>query len=429
MKVFIRSFGCSTNLADGQVLAGCLAEAGHVLVGSVVSADVVVCNTCAVKGPTESRMISVLKKIPADKKLVVAGCLPLVNFERMNRQVRFDGIAGPAAGEGIVEVVRRVADGERVVALDDACEAMPRLSLPRVRPNSAISIIQISYGCLGSCAYCCVALARGRLRSYSVEEVVERARKDIDEGAREIWLTSQDAACYGKDRNTDLAELLDSLCKIEGKFKIRVGMMTPNATLSILDELVQAFRDEHVFRFLHVPVQSGDDGVLKRMRRFYMVSDFKKLVNAFRSSFPELTLSTDVICGFPGETEQAFGNTLRLIEEVKPDMVNVSKFFARPRTTAAEMQEGIVHAGEIRRRSLVVSGLAKETTLERNRLWIGWTGEILIDEAGKVRGSWVGRNFAYKPVLVRSSRRLLGGVVNVRVVEAFQAHLPGEIIE
>jgi MiaB-like tRNA modifying enzyme len=429
MQVFVKSFGCSTNLTDGQVLAGCLAEAGHVLVGSVLSADVVVCNTCAVKGPTESRMISVLKKVPADKKLVVAGCLPLINFERLNREVRFDGVAGPATGEGIVDVVRRVADGERVVALHDACEAMPRLSLPRVRPNSVISIIPISYGCLGSCAYCCVTLARGRLRSYSGEEIVQRARKDIDEGAREIWLTSQDAACYGKDRNTDLAELLDSLCKIEGKFRIRVGMMTPNAALSILDGLVQAFRDEHVFRFLHVPVQSGDDGVLKRMRRFYTVSDFKKVVNAFRGDFPELTLSTDVICGFPGETEEAFGNTLRLIEEVKPDMVNVSKFFARPRTTAAEMQEGIVPAEEIRRRSGVVSKLTKKITLERNRLWVGWTGEILIDEAGKVRGSWVGRNFAYKPVAVKGSRGLLGRTVNVKVVEAFQAHLPGEIVE
>jgi MiaB-like tRNA modifying enzyme len=374
-------------------------------------------------------MISVLKKVPADKKLIVAGCLPLINFERLNREVRFDGVAGPAAGEGIVDVVRRVADGERVVALRGASEAMPKLSLPRVRPNPVVSIIPISYGCLGSCAYCCVTQARGRLRSYRVEEIVKKARKDIDEGACEIWLTSQDTACYGKDRNADLAKLIEDLCKVEGKFKIRLGMMTPNAALDILDELVQAFRDERVFKFLHVPVQSGDDGVLKRMRRSYTANDFRKVVNAFRGNFPELTLSTDVICGFLGETEGAFGNTVKLIDELQPDMVNVSKFFARPRTAAAEMHEGIVPAEKIRRRSGVVSRLAKRITLKRNKLWVGWTGEILIDEAGKVRGSWVGRNFAYKPVAVKGSRGLLGRTVNVKVVEAFQAHLPGEIVE
>jgi tRNA A37 methylthiotransferase MiaB len=164
------------------------------------------------------------------------------------------------------------------------------------------------------------------------------------------------------------------------------------------------------------------------MRRGYDVNDFKKVVNAFRDSFPELTLSTDVICGSPGENEEAFGNTVRLIEEVRPDMTNVSKFFARPRTVAADMLEDFVPAEEIRRRSEAVSELAKGITLERNRLWVGWTGEILVDEVGKVRGSWVGRNFTYKPVLVKSSRRFLGKTVNVRVVDAFQAHLPGEIV-
>ncbi|MGB9779169.1 MAG: radical SAM protein, partial [Candidatus Bathyarchaeales archaeon] len=241
MKVFVKSFGCSTNLADGEVLAGCLAEAGYQIVNSVSAADMIIYNTCAVKGPTENRMIEILKKTPPNKKLIVAGCLPLINFERLCREVRFDGVVGPASGDSIVGVVRRVLDGEKVVALKGAVNAKPSLNLPRILLNPVIGIIPISYGCLGSCAYCCVVFARGHLRSYSVREIVERVKKDLAMGVREFWLTSQDTACYGRDIGTNLAELLWALCDVEGDFKIRVGMMTPNMALNILEDLTQAF--------------------------------------------------------------------------------------------------------------------------------------------------------------------------------------------
>ncbi len=184
MKVFVKSFGCSANLADGEVLAGCLAEAGYELVGSVEDADVVVYNTCAVKGPTENRMIEILKRVPSDKKLIVVGCLPLINFERLKREVTFHGVSGPAIGGQIVDIVRQVLNGEKVVALDNTLNAKPGLHLPRVRLNPIISILPVNYGCLGSCAYCCVVFARGRLRSYSIEEVVERVKKDLAEGVK-----------------------------------------------------------------------------------------------------------------------------------------------------------------------------------------------------------------------------------------------------
>ncbi len=429
MRVFVSSYGCSTNLADGQALSGCLISAGYTLADSIACADVVVCNTCAVKGPTENRMISILKKVPSNKKLVVAGCLPMINMERLDREVRFDGAVGPAAGESIVDVVRRIAKGERIVTLKDASENMPKLGLPRVGRDSVISIIPISYGCLGSCAYCCVTFARGRLRSYAVEEIIEKARADIQKGASELWLSSQDTACYGKDRNTNLADLLRQLCKVEGDFRIRVGMMTPNNALNILDELLKAFYDEHVFKFIHLPVQSGDDQILKDMCRFHSAEDFSAVAAAFRGKHPELTLATDVICGFPGETDEAFSNTLRLIRDVKPEIVNVSKFAARPRTAAARMQEKFVSSGEIRRRSTIVSRLAKKIALERNKLWVGWTGDTLIDEVGKIRDSWIGRNSAYRPIVVKSTRRLFGKTVKAEVTKAFISYLQGEIVE
>jgi threonylcarbamoyladenosine tRNA methylthiotransferase CDKAL1 len=429
MKVFVRSFGCSSNMADGEVLAGCLAAAKYSLAASASTADLLVLNTCAVKGPTEDRMVEVLKRVPPEKKLVVAGCLPLINFERLVREVRFEGVVGPAAGDRIVDVVSRVLSGEEVVALQGCEVALPSLELPRATLSRVISIVPISYGCLGSCAYCCVVFARGALRSYSVEEVVKRAKNDLACGARELWITSQDTACYGKDRGTNLAKLLTALCEIDRDFKIRVGMMTPNAALSILDELVDAFSDEHVFRFVHLPVQSGDDEVLKRMRRPYSGRNFREIVREFRKSFSDMTLSTDVICGFPGESKEAFARTLGLIEDIRPDVVNVSKFFARPRTAAAKMQKDFTPPAEIVQRSKAAATLAKKVSSERNQRLVGWTGEVLVDEAGKVARSWIGRNSAYKPIAIKSKRRLLGKKIQVRVARAFSTHLLGEIVE
>jgi threonylcarbamoyladenosine tRNA methylthiotransferase CDKAL1 len=428
MRILVKSYGCSTNLADGEVLAGCLSQAGFDLAQSIPEADVVVYNCCAVKGPTENRMIELLKRVPAEKKVLVAGCLPLTSFDRLQRDVRFDGVVGPATGSGIVDVVKRVLAGEKVVALENALNAKPVLSLPRLTKNPVVSLVPVGYGCLGSCAYCCVVFARGRLRSYSIEEIVEKVKCDLASGAKEFWLTSQDMACYGRDLGTNLAALLKSVCAVNGDFRVRVGMMTPNFAFDMLDELIEAFRCAKVFKFLHLPVQSGDDRVLKRMRRCYTVQDFRKVVSAFRAAFPEVTLATDVICGFPGEAKEAFDNTLRLISEVKPDIVNVSKFFGRPGTAAAEMPNAVEQA-EIKRRSTEAAKLAKQISLDRNQRWTKWTGEILIDEKGKIPGSWIGRNFAYKPVTVKSTSDLLGKTLQVKIVQAFDTYLAGTIAE
>jgi len=429
MQVFVKSFGCSTNLADGEVLAGCLAEAGHKLVNSVAAADIIICNTCAVKGPTENRMIEILKRVPANKKLIVAGCLPLINFERLCKEVRFNGVVGPAAGDDIVKVVEHVSSGERVVALEGALSAKPSLNLPRLRLNPFIGTIPVNFGCLGSCAYCCVVFARGCLRSYGVQEVVERMKKDLAMGVREFWITSQDTACYGRDVGLNLAELLDAICDVEGDFRVRVGMMTPNMVIDILDDLIHAFKCEKIFKFIHLPVQSGDDQILRRMQRFYSAEDFKKIVNAFRTCFPDITLATDVVCGFPSECEEAFEKTSQLIEKVKPDIVNVSKFFARPKTAAARMWEDFVPFTEIKRRSSIVAKLAKKVAFERNQRWISWIGEVFVDEVGRVPGSWVGRNFAYKPITVKCADNLFGKTLRVKVVKVFSTYLEGEVIE
>jgi len=256
-------------------------------------------------------------------------------------------------------------------------------------------------------------------------DIVRRAKEDFSLGFRELWLTSQDVACYGRDKGTNLVELLKALCAVDGHFRVRVGMMTPNMTMDMLEDLLEAFEDEHIFKFVHLPVQSGDDNVLKSMRRFYSVEEFRKVVDAFRRRFPTLTLATDVICGFPGENDAAFNKTLQLIEQVKPDIVNVSKFFARPKTPAAEMSAHFVPVADIKKRSTAAAALAKKIAFENNQRWVGWKGCVLVDEKGKVPGSWVGRNFAYKPVTIKAAENMMGKNLAVSVEKAFPTYLEG----
>ncbi len=425
-QVFIKNYGCSSNTADGEVLAGCLKAAGFILATTESEADLLIFNSCAVKGPTENRIINDIKQAPKDKKILIAGCLPKISYERLCREAHFDGAVGPAVGDKIVEIATRVLAGERVVELN-AEKEKPLLSLPRQTTNPAVSVVPINFGCLGSCSYCCVVFARGSLKSYSIREVVERVQADYASGAREFWITSQDTASYGREIHTNLAELLLAVGRVQGDFRVRVGMMTPNLVTDMQEKLICAYENQKIFKFLHLPIQSGDDTVLKGMRRFYTAAQFKEIVEAFRAEFPDLTLATDVIVGFPGETEEAFQNTLKVLREVEPDVTNVSKFFARPKTAAWEMCEGLVDKETTKRRSSEAAELVKKISAERNRRWVGWVGVVLFDEKGKVEGSWVGRNFAYKPVVLKSGEDLLGKTLRVKVVEASGTYLTAEV--
>jgi threonylcarbamoyladenosine tRNA methylthiotransferase CDKAL1 len=220
-------------------------------------------------------------------------------------------------------------------------------------------------------------------------------------------------------------ELLDRVCAVEGDFFVRLGMMNPNHVLGMLYELVEAYRCEKVFKFLHLPVQSGDDAVLGLMNRRYTVEEFRNVVQVFREKIPMLTLSTDVICGFPGESKEAFDQTKRLVAEVKPDIVNVSKFFSRPRTPAEQLSP--IPPRELNRRSRELAELSRQLSFEKNKAWLGWQGTVLFDEKGKGE-SWMGRNFAYKPIVVKTRDRLLGRFVQVRVVKVFSTYLEAEIL-
>jgi MiaB-like tRNA modifying enzyme len=429
VRIYVKGFGCPSSIADAETLEECLSRVGYEISGNPRDADLILYNTCAVKTPTENRMISLLKEVPKEKKLIVSGCLPLVNFERIEKEIQFDGVVGPAFGEKIVDVVKQISKGAKVKILEDATNTMPRLNLPLARSNPVISKIIASYGCLGACAYCCVRLARGKLRSYSEGRIKEKVEKDVAAGVREFWLTSQDMASYGRDIGANLPRLIQTVCSVKGDFLVRVGMMTPNKALDILDELIAAFKNRKVFKFLHLPLQSGDDDILRLMNRSYSTNDFVSIVRGFRSAFDQLTIATDVIVGFPGETNEAFDHTRELIGELKPDIVNISKFSPRPKTAAVNLNPK-VPPREVKRRSALLARLTKPISLERNMKWKGWSGRILLDEMGK-SGTVVGRNSSYKAVVVRDCEHgqlKPGQFLSARIVDASQSCLLGEII-
>jgi len=426
MKIAIKTYGCTTNIADTETITGILTTHGHQIT-TETEADIIIFNSCAVKGPTENRIINAIKQTPKTKKTIIIGCLPKINIERLNNETQINGIAGPSIGKDIIELINKVTNGEKVTNLQTPKEK-PQLTLPKINTNPIISILPINFGCLGSCSYCAVVFARGKLWSHSIPEIIQRIKTDAASGIYEFWVTSQDTAAYGRDIGKNLAELLHSIGKVEGNFKVRVGMMTPNMTSDMQTELIKAYENPKIFKFLHFPIQSGDDQVLKKMRRFYTTKEYKKTITTFRTTFPNLTLATDIIVGFPGETKQAFENTLQLLREVKPDITNVSKFFARPKTLAAEMKDGIVPPEEIKQRSTIATKVVKQISLEKNMQWKNWSGEILVDEIGKVENSWVGRNFAYKPIVVKNTtQNLLGKTLYVRIVQVTGTYLVGEI--
>ncbi len=421
-RIYVCSFGCSLNMADGEVVSGCLDQAGHELVDQPRDAEILVYLTCAVKEPTENRVINLMGRTHPGKKLIVAGCLPLINPERVRREISYDAMVGPTPGERILEFLERVVEGETFEELNMA--PLPRCDLPKLKRNRVVEIIPISYGCLNSCSYCAVKLARGELRSHPVEDIVSQVRKAVGEGSKEIWLTTQDTASYGRDLGCDLSHLIDAVSGVPETFWIRVGMMNPTRVIEIRRDLVRAYRSEKIYKFLHLPVQSGSDAVLSSMRRGYLAADFYRIVREFRKVFPWLTLSTDVIVGFPGETQEDFEETLKLVREVRPDIVNISKYASRPGTEASAMKR--VDTKTVKERSRRLTEEVKRIALEKNQSWKGWEGMVLVDEVGP-RGGYVGRNFAYRPVVVDTDQELLGKFIRLKVVEAETTYLKGEI--
>lgn len=337
-KIFASVYGCPSNIADYEIALGLLDESGFEIVDSLKESDINIIFTCIVKTPTEHRMIGLIKELTeTGKPLVVAGCMPKTSQREIEKINPNSTLIGPDSIEHIADAARATLEGKKVIFVGNDRKTKPGLT--RIRKRKSIGIIPISIGCLSNCSYCAVKFARGKLKSYPIEIIVKDIDNLVSDGCKEIWLTSQDNGCYGVDIGTNLDDLLKDVCELDSDFKVRVGMMNPTHIKTFLGELVEAYKNEKIMKFLHLPVQSGSDDVLRTMNRGYCVADFEKIVERFRKEIPNLFLSTDVIVGFPGETERDFQATVELIKKVKPNKVNVSKFGARRGTKAAKMEQ------------------------------------------------------------------------------------------
>jgi MiaB-like tRNA modifying enzyme len=424
MKIYTEVHGCSANQADYEMALGLLKQHGCSFCKTQSESDINIIFTCCVKVPTTSRMIYRIGELTKlGKPLIVAGCMPKTmrtTIERVNPSV---SMIGPDAIERITVAVDYATKGKKFVWLQDMRN--PKVLLPRLRRNPVIGIIEISTGCLGNCSYCGVKFAKGKLFSYPPEMILKEAKTAVEEGCKELWLTSQDNSCYGKDIGNSLPKLLNSICEIEKKFFVRIGMMNPLHAKEITQKLLEAYENEKIFKFLHLPVQSFSEGVLKNMKRGYSPKAALEIIENFYKKFKWTSFSTDIIVGFPGESDSDFEKTIGFIKKVKPDIVNISKFGLLPGTEAVNLKQ--LPRDTVNKRSKELVEISKTISLEKNQKWLGWSGECLIDELGR-KGTWIGRNFAYKPIVVQSSKNIFEKFVDVKIIDAKDTYLLGKMI-
>lgn len=393
-KIWVEAYGCSASFADSEMISGLIVNGGHTLARNSSESDLNLVVTCSVKDATANKMIYRIKKLKT-KPLVVAGCLPKAEKKTVEKFSKNASMLGPNSLGKTIQVIESTLRGKKTVALEDT--DLSKVGLPKVRLNPTVGIIEIANGCMSECTFCQTKLSKGNLNSYRIGDIVRQVRKEIKEGCKEVWLSSTDNGCYGFDIDSDLPTLINSVSDIPNNFKIRVGMMNPMYMPRIRNGLLKSFGNNKVFKFLHVPVQSGSDKVLNEMKRGHTAKTFIDIVSRFRSKFPNFTISTDVIVGFPSENEADFVETIELLERTRPDIVNLSKYSKRPGTEAATWKQ--VDSSEVRRRSKQIFELSRKISHENNKEWIGWNGDVLFDERND--DGVKGRNYAYKPIFVK----------------------------
>jgi MiaB-like tRNA modifying enzyme len=379
-----------------------------------------------VKSPTEAKILFQIKKIVHEfphKKLIVAGCMPEVYSMKIRNAAPSASMIGIHHLSEIENVVEDTLRGKQRIEIGH--NTIPKLGYPRKRVDDRIGIVQIAQGCISNCSYCIVKRVMGPLVSYPEEMILDEVQRCVLQGCKEIWLTAQDTAAYGLDRGSTLPYLLQSIMQIDGDFMVRVGMMNPATAYPLVDDLVEVFKNSKLYKFIHLPLQSGSNTILGQMKRDYTVEEFLDIVKRFRSVFQDITLSTDIIVGFPSETDTQFNESLNIIELIQPSLTNVSKYGPREQTPAAKLSPLLSQT--IKDRSRKMTELCQKITREKNNEWIGREETILIVSKGK-KGGLEGRTHTYKPVILDTKNRgLLGKFVKVWIVDAKYTHLLGTL--
>ena len=410
MRAHIKTYGCTLNQADSDIMQGLLERDGVEMVDNTSDADVVIVNTCTVKGPTEQKILHTLRSLEKKgKRVVVAGCMASANQDLIEIHAPTASVITTQNVEKISKAVEETAKGKRAVC--NSSNRADKLMFLGAK-ESVIAKVPVSEGCLSSCSFCETKFARGPLNSFSEDRIVGAVEMCARMGAKEIQLTSQDMGAYGLDRRTNIAKLMERLSHIEGDFKIRVGMLNPEHLGRYLDGFADAMLSGRFYKFAHLPVQSGSDKVLMDMKRMYTVEQFNEQVAFLRSKIPDITIETDIIVGFPTEGEEDFEQTLDFVKDTRPNVVNMCRFWARPHASATKMKQ--LPNEVIVRRSAELGRIVRHVQKGINDTFLGRVMEVVATE--KEETSINARAVNYKKVILKSASRVsLGDKLKVRI--------------
>ncbi len=436
MKVYLESFGCSASQASAEIMKASVERLGHELLGpdTADQAEVYVCNSCTVKYTTEQKILYKIRRMgERGIQVIVSGCMPEVQLEDIlhaNPEAHILGVnAVSRLGDLLSSIEQRKKEGrlQGEGRLEfRTSEPLGFLNVPRERSNPNIHICQISQGCNFACSYCIVKHARGKLRSFPPDEIVEDIRSAVADGCREIWLTSQDDSQYGMDTGFKLPALLRLISEIPGDFKVRVGMMNPFSVLPILDDLVDAFDSDKIFKLLHLPIQSASHSVLKRMNRLHKMDSVDMIITKFRARFEDISLFTDIIVGFCDETDDDSQETIEWVQKYRPEKVNISRYSPRPHTKAFSFRN--LDSRISVQRSHELHKVCEQVKLGSKKAMIGWKGRAFVSKYTEM-GDVLTRTDSYRPVVISGSNLKPGQYADVEIVSAKPGYFFGKLVE
>lgn len=417
MKIFLDTYGCTANHADSDIIRYFVSQK-YPLVNSEEDADIVIINSCGVIDFTERKILKKARRLKEKGKIVIiTGCLPKINPEGCINVA--DAILSNKSIHKINEAIEKVINGEKYIDLSS--ENLDKSCFKKLRlKDYSIAMVNIAEGCLGKCSYCATKFARGHLKSFNPNNIVEEVKEAVKNGFKEIQITSQDNAAYGKDIGVRLPELLEKIINIDGKFFVRVGMMNPEHLMEILEDILCVFKSDKIYKFFHIPIQSGDDKVLRDMNRNYTVEDIKYIVRKIRKEFPEATIATDIIVGYPTEDEYSFEKTYKLVEELKFDMLNITRFSKRKGTPAYNLKDLPDRIKKERSRKL--TELHVKISYEKNKKLVGRIYEVLVTNKGR-DNTYISRNINYKQIILKDAK--IGEFYETEIIDFDFQHLYG----
>ena len=431
----ITTFGCQMNEHDSEVIDGLLTERGFSSVKERKDASIVIINTCSVRDNADKRFFGTLgqlkKRKESDPSFIVCVCGCMMQQQRVVDTIKakypwVDVIFGTNSIHHIPELIEKVAiEKEKVVDIIENTEEIVE-GLPAKRLFDHKALVNIMFGCNNFCTYCIVPYTRGREKSRAPEAIVAEVKGLVADGVKEIMLLGQNVNSYDGN-GTSFAELLKMLNDVDGLERIR--FMTSNPK-DLSDELIEAFAVcDKICRNLHLPIQSGSNRVLKRMNRKYTREDYLKLIEKLRKTVPDITLSTDIIVGFPGETNEDFEETLSIVKEVEYDSAFTFIYSIRKGTPAEKFEDQIEESEKHRRFDLLVNAV-NEISEKKNKAYQDRVEKVLVDGVSKNdKSTLTGRTDGFKLVNFAGKKELIGSLVDVKITDAKTFSLFGEVIE